>query len=89
MIFPSIADGAALRSVLGWLHDAGFQHVHHRVLSIAPLTGLAQARRTTIRMTGAVSSLLCRSLGALRGKSEMAHQRPNARLRWRQRPGAV
>ena len=24
---------------------AGFQHVHHRVLSIAPLTGLAQARR--------------------------------------------
>ena len=45
MTFPSIADGAALRSVLGWLHDAGFQHVHHRVLSIAPLTGLAQARR--------------------------------------------
>ena len=31
--------------MLGWLHDAGFQHVHHRVLSIAPLTGLAQARR--------------------------------------------
>ena len=45
MTFPSIADGAALRSVLGWLHDAGFPHVHHRVLSIAPLTGLAQARR--------------------------------------------
>jgi hypothetical protein len=34
MTFPSIANGAALRSVLGWLHDAGFPHVHHRVLSL-------------------------------------------------------
>jgi hypothetical protein len=45
MAFPSIADGTALRSVLGWLQQAGFDCIHHRVISIAPLTGLAQARR--------------------------------------------
>jgi site-specific DNA-cytosine methylase len=45
MTFPTIEGGKALAAVLGWLGAAGFTRIEHRVLSVASVTGLAQARR--------------------------------------------
>ena len=45
MTFPTIDGGKALAAVLGWLEAAGCTRIEHRVLSVAAVTGLPQARR--------------------------------------------
>ena len=45
MMFPTIDGGKALAAVLGWLEAAGCTRIEHRVLSVAAVTGLPQARR--------------------------------------------
>ena len=52
-------------------------------LGIDMIKLLLQSRRTNIRLSDDVGWTVWRPLGAYRGKSKMAHQRPNARrLKW-------
>ena len=46
--FPTVDGGRAMAEVLDLLQSQGFAHVQHRVVSLAPLTGLPQVRKRWI-----------------------------------------
>ena len=60
--------------------EAMVDHSHFAFFLYMIWPGFVPLGYIAIRMTDDVSSLVWHSLGALRGTSKMAHQRPNARL---------